>query len=199
MKTAILLLAAGSATRMGTAKQLLPWRGTTLVRHAADTALRVPDAEVFVVVGAHKGKVIGELKALSVNVVHNSGYEEGLGSSIAAGVREILAPARRRPSRLLIMLADQPSVTATFLAGLLRRSEREASIVAAAYSGRAGVPAVFPAHYFDVLQNLGGDAGAGQLLNGGEAPVTLIQPDVDLFDIDTPEDYQRYEGNQERH
>ncbi|WP_116105324.1 NTP transferase domain-containing protein [Lewinella sp. IMCC34191] len=198
-KVAVIVLAAGSSERMGRAKQFLPWRNTTLVRHATLTALAVDSAEVFVVLGARKSEVMGELNGLSVNIVDNADYQKGLGSSLATGVREIIKPAHRRPKRILVMLADQPAVTPEYLSALIRHSEGGHGITATAYAGRAGVPAVFPEPYFDQLTRLDGDTGAGRLLNGGTFPVALIQPDFDLFDIDTPEDYRRYEGDQERY
>ena len=100
-----------------------------------------------------------------------------------------------RPSHILVQLADQPAVTTAYLTELLALAATGPGTVATAYGKRAGVPAVFPAECFGALAALGGDAGAGPLLNSGDVRVRCIHPPFDLFDIDTPEDYHRHEGN----
>ncbi len=181
---------------MGLPKQLLPWRGATLVRHAAEQAVNVADAGVFAVVGASAQEVTDRLSGLSIKNIYHPGFAEGLGSSLAAGVRGILAGGDAELySHILIQLADQPAVTTSYLEVLIGEARRWDGIVATRYPVHAGVPAVFPARYFPDLLTLGGDAGAGKLLNSGGADVRLIQPPFELFDIDTPEDYRRHEGD----
>lgn len=195
MQAGILLLAAGGSSRMGTPKQLLPWRGTTLVRHAALQACGVADAAVYVVTGAHAPAVLAQLDGLEISVVDHPDYRDGLGSSLAAGVGHIIRSGGRDYTHLLVQLADQPAVDTAYLRLLLHQAAGDTRIIASAYGDRAGVPAVFPARYFDALSRLGADAGAGSLLKRHAADVRLIHPPVPLFDIDTPEDYRRHEGN----
>ena len=193
-RTAILLLAAGTASRMGQPKQLLPWRGTSLLRHAVLEAQRVPDSEVYLVAGAYFERIVQEVNGLDVSVVRNVDYAEGLGGSIAVGVREV--QRTRNPYRhIAVTLADQPAVTTEYLMQLIDCTSASGSIVATRYGDRAGVPAVFPSTYIPQLALLSGDRGASGLLNAPESTVQLIDPPFHLFDIDTPEDYRRHAGN----
>ncbi len=180
---------------MGTAKQLLPWGDTTLIRHAARCALAVEVADVFVVVGAEREAVVKELTGLNVRIIYHSGYAGGLGSSLAAGATAVTGATPDGYTHVLVQLADQPAVTAPYLKVLLREAAVQDTLVATAYPGRPGVPAVFPARYVAELRALGGDAGAGKVLRAAGEAVHLIHPPFDLFDLDTPEDYRRHEGD----
>ncbi len=197
--TVVLVLAAGNSSRMGKPKQLLPWKDTTLIGHAVRVALKVPGSKVFVVVGAYRQAVSSELKGLPVTLIEHPDFQRGLGTSLARGVQHFINQDSHSAENLVVTLADQPSVSAHYLSRLLDRSCALDAIIATRYPKGAGVPAVFPRRYFNQLANLGGDAGAKQLLNASTSDVYLIEPPFDLFDIDTPEDYQRHEGDQERH
>ncbi len=198
MSLAILLLAAGSSRRMGSPKQLLPWGGTTLVGHAVRQALAVTDA-VFVVLGANAELVVEELKGLKVSVIKHASHNEGLGSSLACGVA-FVASDPHQFARVLVTLADQPAADAAYLLELCRTAElHPGRIIATAYGARPGVPALFPSAYYAELSALGGDAGAGRLLRAHPEAVMLVRPPQPIYDIDTPEDYRRHEGDQEHH
>lgn len=196
-RTAIVILAAGQARRMGRPKQLLAWKDTTLLGHAVAGARSVASAAVFVVTGAYRPQVEAHVHALGVPAIHNPRYAEGLGTSIAAAAAYLLqSPERYR--EVLLLLADQPAVTADHLRSLIEHCRAGRCVAATAYPQGAGVPAAFPRSTFAALQNLGGDAGARELLNGDVYSVVLVAPQAPLFDIDTPEDYRAHEGNQER-
>ena len=192
------MLAAGTARRMGYPKQLLPWDGTTLLGHAVAEAQAVAGASVFVVTGAHRDLVEPHVDTLGVAAIFNPHFEDGLGTSIAAAAAYLL-DAGDRYLEVVIMLADQPSVTSGHLTLLIEHSRTARSAAATAYPRGNGVPAAFPWAMLDALQNLGGDAGARQLLNGEAFSVVRVHPQVPLFDIDTPENYRAHEGDQKRH
>ena len=194
MKTAVLMLAAGTASRMGRAKQLLSWGDTTLLRYTVLQVLGIGGTDVYVITGAYAQKVSGELNGLTVKLIHNADFKEGLGTSIGVGAKAILQ-SEQPYTHIAIALADQPAITTDYLDGLIELSERSESIVATRYGDRAGVPAVFPSAYFVHLAQLSGDRGASGLLNSSDSDVLLIDPPFNLFDIDTPEDYRRYAGN----
>ena len=183
---------------MGRPKQLLPWAGSSLVGNAVAAALGVPRADVYVVLGAHAGLIRTELHGLDVTFIDNPAFATGLGSSIAAAVRYLFDTPATDYAELTFMLADQPAVTSEYLALLLRRTRSTERIVATEYGEHVGVPAVFPVAYAARLGKLSGDAGAKQLLNDPAIFVDRVAPPVDLFDIDTPEDYRRHEGDQKR-
>lgn len=182
---AAIVLAAGSATRMGAPKQLIQFRGTSLLRRAAETALAAGVDPVVVVLGAHAELVTPELAHLPVQIVTNSGWSAGIGSSIRAGV----ASLPKSVDALLIVLADQPLVTPHLLRSLIDEHRSTAApIVATAYNDTLGVPALFARLHFRDLATLSDASGAKSLIeNAGRAAVSVLFPDG-AIDIDTPAD-----------
>ncbi len=180
------LLAAGASRRLGRPKQLLVWQGETLVRRAARAALEAGVDELIAVVGAERGAVAAEVADLPARVVENERWPEGIGGSIAAGVRAASCPA------VLLLLADQPGVDAALLAALIAAMEAGHERVACAYGGVIGVPALFSAPSdLAALRALSGVQGARPLLRSG-VPVRAIPAEQAAHDIDGEEDWQRW-------
>ena len=155
-----MVLAAGGSRRLGAAKQLLRWHGSSLVRRAVEAALGSRCQPVYVVVGSGAGEVAAELSDTDAVIVDTPAWREGLSSSIAAGVRA--ATGEASPAALLLMLVDQPYVSAEVLDGLL--AAFDGGIAASRYAGTLGVPAVFGRAHFEALIRLSGDRGARPLL-----------------------------------
>ena len=184
---ALLLLAAGASTRMGQPKQLLPYHGRTLLRHAAETAVASGCAPLVLVTGALHEELLAEVADLPMQAVRNTEWESGLASSIRAGLAVVAA---QQPRAVLIMLADQPLLTPALLRQLVaRQRQTQAPAVAAAYGDALGVPAVFGRSQFPALHQLRGAQGAGRLIAGlGEAVGRVPFPEG-LLDVDTPAQY----------
>ena len=160
MPAAGIILAAGAATRMGRLKQLLSYRGKTLVEHSSQQALMAGFDPVVVVVGAEAASVRAVLATQPVRVVENSHWHLGMGSSIAAGA-EVLLDAES----LAILLADQPFVESRHLRDMQALLDGGAALaVAAQYNGTLGVPALFKRELFGALRSLDPAAGARALL-----------------------------------
>lgn len=190
-KIPILLLAAGKASRMGAPKQLLPWGNKTLFEHAVDTALELKDHPLFVVVGAHEKQLLPLVNPAITELVFNPEWQQGMGTSIAFGIKAILNKVPNA-SGVLIFLVDQPLVDSTYLSSFLLgfRLNRK-QIIASAYSdGRLGVPALFDAVYFKDLVAFTGDRGAKKLIEKQHDFVLRVSGGVLLSDVDTPEAYQ---------
>ena len=135
-RTAAVILAAGQARRMGAPKALLEYEGEALVRRAARAALAAGYSEVHVVV-PDAPAFRSALAGLSVSVVVNPRAAEGIGTSIAAGVRALHPDVQR----MALLLADQPCVTAEYLKALrLLAPSPETVVVASRYAGTVGVP-----------------------------------------------------------
>lgn len=187
----IILLAAGASKRMGsTIKQLLPWENTTLLEHAIDQT-RPLNAKTYVVLGAHAAEIKSQLSR-EVDVLVNPNWKNGMGSSIAFAVAEVL---RTNPhtKTVLILLADQPLIDSGFFKRLLEGYEKQGiGIAATAYPNkRAGVPAVFDASFFSALLRLNEDKGARELLNTQKENMVTLPIGERGWDIDTIEDYNK--------
>lgn len=190
---AALILAAGGATRMGSkdsrsSKALLPWRGRSLLRHCAEVALASRCEEVHAIVGADGKALARELEDLDVRVMHHGKWHEGMGSTIAAAINCLGGRWRG----VLILLCDQPFVTAELLDELIERPAADPREIAACrYRGTLGPPAFFARSAFERLASLTGDRGAKSLLIQNPERVAVIDFPLGVFDIDTPEDYDR--------
>ncbi|AIY00094.1 hypothetical protein ART_0495 [Arthrobacter sp. PAMC 25486] len=208
--TTAVLLAAGAGSRLGLGpKALLPFRGTTLVAHAAGELLRGGCTEVVVVIGAGAADVRATPLPAGCRVVFNPRWEEGMGTSFAAGI----AAAGDGP--VLVALVDQPGMNFGIIEILLAR-HRPGRITAAGYrSGhgvaglggadpcetdpkgtdrgalRRGHPVLFsPEHASRAAAMASGDSGARSYLAAHPDIVSLVDFSrfTDGADIDTPED-----------
>lgn len=188
---AAVVLAAGAATRMGRLKQLLPYRGRTLVAHAVEQAIEAEFLPVTVVTGAASEEVQAAVRTLSVKIVFNDAWQSGMGASIVAGMRHLQS---RSPSAVAILLADQPLVAAYHLKEMSRLLQNgSAKIVAAEYNGTLGVPALFRREMFQQLLSLPPEAGARLLLRHESLHITAYPLPEAALDIDTPEDFAALE------
>jgi molybdenum cofactor cytidylyltransferase len=188
----IVVLAAGASKRLGTPKQLLHYEGQTLLRRAAETALATACGPVVVVLGAHAQPLVLELQGLPVRIVKNPDWEQGMRSSIRPGMEALLGADEEALAGVIFMLCDQPLVTVRVLEALIQtHAETGKGIVACAYGGTWGVPALFSKTLFWDLATLGSGEGAKQVLaNHPEEVATICFPEGAL-DVDTPQDYAR--------
>ena len=188
MSTGIVILAAGESARMGEPKQLLEFRGKTLLHHAVDAALALRVVPV-VVLGAHANPIRTQLDARPVIVAENSGWREGMGTSLRTGLSALLT-AVPKTSAAIFMLCDQPLLTATTLGLLIATHERTGrAIVASEYGGTLGVPALFARSLFPELLALDGAEGARQIIQTHRDKAIGVPFPDGLVDIDTPTDY----------
>lgn len=186
----MIVLAAGGSARLGTPKQLLPYGGRTLLRHAAETAVAAGAAHVVIVLGAEVERTRGELAGLEVRAVENARWAEGLSTSLRAGLDALEAFGHLDAA--LFTTCDQPRVTPEILRALLAAyGAARPPLVACAYAGAAGVPALFDRSLFASLRALAGDAGARSVIARHRARAVLVPfPDAAL-DVDTAEDVER--------
>lgn len=188
----LILLAAGGSARMGRPKQLLPVAGRTLLRRAAEAALASAAWPVVVVLGAQAEALRPELAALPVQIALNPDWEEGMASSIRAGVTA-LRNFSRALDAALIALCDQPHFSSQTIARLVdARRDSGRPIAAAADAGRLSAPALFDRRYFDELLALQGAAGARGLLARHADEVRAVALPELALDLDTPEDYRDF-------
>lgn len=187
MTVGALLLAAGSARRMGANKLLLPVAGTPMLVRA-HAALAEAGLPVLLVTGARADEVAALLP--DVPRAHAAAHAEGLSASLAAG----LAAAPADWDALLVALGDMPFVRAESHRALARALEAGAGCVQPVHEGRPGNPVGFARRHFGALSALSGDRGARDLLE--QIAVTRVfVPDPGIhLDIDTPEALAEAQG-----
>ena len=179
------VLAAGASTRFGSAKQLVRIAGRPLLHIAVTRAAEVTGNALIVVLGAGAVQLAPLLKHSPGSVVVNHDWREGLASSIRTGVARLPAAC----SGVMLLLADQPAVTADDLrrlAGSWRKQPQH--IAAALYGGACGAPAIFPRSSFRALSELRGDTGARALLRRNVDRIVRVPMPSAAVDVDTPED-----------
>lgn len=194
LPVAAVILAAGAATRMGKLKQLLPYRGRTLVEHSIQQAIEAGFHPIIVVVGAEADAVRRVIATQPVDIVQNQQWQTGMGSSVAAAITQ-LQESGADSAAVAILLGDQPLITAEHLAEMRTLLHtRQNPVVAAQYGGTLGVPALFKRELFFMLASLPAEAGARHFLRDSALSVTEFPLPEAAVDIDTPADFSALES-----
>jgi molybdenum cofactor cytidylyltransferase len=180
---AAIILAAGESSRLGHPKQLVAIDGEPLVERTARIA-REAGLVPYVVVGAYADEVSAVVG--SGKIVRNSRWDEGITTSIVAGLERAVAD---EALTVTIVPCDLPGLTARDLERLLE-GVQEAPIAAAAYERVVGAPATFSKICFDALRSLPDGEGARSLLRSGRWEVTEVAIPAAALDIDTEEDLE---------
>ena len=187
----VIILAAGASTRLGEPKQLLQYNGRSLIKHATETALQVIASPVVVVLGAQSQILSNELADLPVLVVENKKWENGMASSIHTGLSTIKG-LNCIVDNIILMVCDQPFVSASLLRELIASRQKESTgVVACKYSDTLGIPVLFNKKYYDELLKLEGAEGAKKLLNKYAVDVSTVSFPLGFIDIDTAHDYEK--------
>lgn len=186
-RVSILLLAAGRSSRFGRPKQLVPFKGTTLLRYLAAEAFASKASEVIVVLGSDHKLTRKELSGIPVRITENRGWKKGMSSSIKVGLK-----AAKNADAVLITLCDQPFVTHDLLNALIECfGSTAATLVACEYSGTLGVPALFPKQLFGELRKLEGDIGAKSIITRHRDEAQKVPFPRGSIDIDKPKDLEQ--------
>ena len=189
MSVAAIIVAAGASRRLGQPKQLVIFDGEPLLQRAIQCAISAGADPVFVVLGAHRQAIQNVIDFGSAMVLVNVNWEEGLASSIHAGVKAVDAGGAE-PGGALLMTCDQPRLTAEHLRKMIEQFDSQAGavLIASVYSGVRGTPAIFPRAMFAELLTVRGDKGARGVLARASLPVVEIELKGGEVDIDRPED-----------
>lgn len=187
----VILLAAGGSTRMGHSKPLLPWGNKTLIEFQIEKLLCLENP-VFVVLGSKANEIIPVIEKYQVDIVINSNWQSGMGSSVSAGLKQVVTDFPSAPG-VLFTLIDQPFVSAIYLKNIISNFKpHQGSIVASrAEKGWVGVPAIFDRSYFDKLIKLNGKKGAKEIISEHETKVKFFEANENLSDMDNPESYEK--------
>ena len=190
----VIILAAGASSRLGTPKQLLFYYGNTLVQHACEAAINANAGAVTVVLGANAGLIQEALNNNAAHTVINTGWQEGIASSIRHGIKTF-TQLNPLAEAVVLLLADQPYVTTASLKHLITTYQATGKhIVASAYGDSFGTPALFHKNIFPELLQLTGDAGAKSIIRRHLNEGAFIPFPEGNIDVDTAEDYRKLIG-----
>lgn len=182
------VLAAGGSRRFGGIKQLLEFRGKSLLKRVIETANSTMDYRVKLVLGIKHNKLQREADGIDLEVVVNNDWENGIASSLRAGISSL--PDHCKAA--LIILCDQPLIDEPHLRQIIDVWLRNnTKIVASSYADTLGVPAIFPREYFDSILKLKGDNGAKSIIEENREEVIAVPIPEAEIDINTQEDVIR--------
>jgi molybdenum cofactor cytidylyltransferase len=181
-----LVLAAGGSSRLGRPKQLLPYRGGTLLGHVVEVARACSFGQLVVAIGGHASEVRSRVDLGGTDVVVNEAYGEGCSSSIAAALGAVDA----RCDVLVLLLGDQPGVTVATVEALLAGRD-DAPLAVCRYDDGRGHPLAFGRAVFADLAALHGDKGVWKLLDRRASEVVEVPIAGPIpRDVDTAADYE---------
>ncbi|MEU3843733.1 nucleotidyltransferase family protein [Streptomyces sp. NPDC028635] len=184
-----LLLAAGGGRRLGgRPKALLEHRGRPLVEYAAGVLRAAGCARVHVVLGAGADAVRERARLAGCVLVENPDWEQGMGSSLRAGLASLAGTGARAA---LVSLVDQPGIGPEAVARVLGAYVDEQTLASAAYDGVRGHPVLLgAAHWAGVAATATGDRGARAYLRAHAREIRLIECGevARPYDIDTEAD-----------
>ncbi len=191
---AAVVLAAGGSSRLGQPKQLLIFRGETLIRRAVRVAAEAECAPIVVVVGETREAIErnldihGQEGLARPTVIENEDWQRGIGTSIRCGLEQL----PKDVDAAVLLTCDQPFLDASIVRQLIgAHEETDKPIVASSYANTVGVPALFDRSCFNALLALPDATGAKAFIlakRGDVAPIPFARGEID---IDTPEDLRR--------
>jgi molybdenum cofactor cytidylyltransferase len=188
-----ILLAAGTSSRMGQAKQLLPLGSSTVLAQTLEHARASAVDEVILVLGSSAEPIRHQLSQTllaGVKVVVNQSYEQGMASSLRAG----LSALDPQSAATLIILGDQPFTLPQTLDRIIQAyRDSGAQIVIPTHQGTRGNPVLLDRSLFSEAMALEGDVGCRAIFRNHLDKIVNVEVEDAgiLLDIDDREDYER--------
>jgi molybdenum cofactor cytidylyltransferase len=180
-----IVLAAGRASRFGSTKQVAEIRGRPMLEYPLAALESAGIVKRLVVLGAEADRVIRDVPLHGARVVLCEDWEKGQSHSLASGVR-----AAGQADAVLVLLGDQPGVTAEAIRRVLDSHNQAANVVRASYNDVLGHPVLIDQSLFSEVASVHGDVGARFLFDRPGVEVSSVAcEDVGLgADIDTTDD-----------
>ena len=194
-KVAGLVLAAGTSTRMGRPKQLLPVEGMSLLDRVLVEALNSELTLVALVLGYKAQEIKEGLKTQihhpKLKIIENRDYRDGISSSIITGLSEV----EDEYDHCMIILADMPHINANIINRLLHEYlASRLPLGSIKTENRRSHPVIFGRKLYPEIHQLKGDLGARDLFIKYRDQACLVEPEEDYkdMDIDTLDDYLEF-------
>lgn len=189
-RTAGIVLAAGSSTRLEGPKQLLDFKGKPLVSYAVESAQMAGLAPIVLVVGDHEDAIRQAVEGYDIKFVRNPNPDLGQSSSLRIGLNSVGSNVEAA----IFLLADMPLISAELLSEMIMRHRKGLSPIIVPYAGgRRGNPVLFDRITFEKLSQIEGDRG-GRVIFSAFKHEQLEWDDSIHFDVDTPEDLDKLRG-----
>jgi molybdenum cofactor cytidylyltransferase len=185
-----LVLAAGTSSRLGKQpKQLLPWRGTTLVGWVIQQAENSLLDEILVVVGHEAEEVQRVVAVTRAKFVKAADFHEGCTASIRAGLEAVDS----RAGAAMLILGDQPEIKSETIDAVITGWRKiQKPVARACYRGVSGHPMLFARELFGQLKALHGDKGVWKILEAHPEWLGEVELDEPFpGNINTWDDYSR--------
>ncbi len=185
-----IILAAGSSTRMGTQKLLMPYNNSTMIETVIDNVLDSKIDKVMVVLGADSDEITRVIGQKPVEYCHNQQPKKGMLSSVICGFKALPENA----NAALVYLGDQPNIPPAITNTIIEAYNGDLhGIVIPVHDHRRGHPLLVDLKYRRDIFKLDLDKGLRSLMH--LFPEDVLEVDVDepgiLVDIDTREDYSK--------
>lgn len=179
-----IVLAAGASRRLGQPKQLVEIDGETLLQRTVRAVQSTLPLDLVVVLGHQPQRMTALLDDLAARWIVAAAWQDGMGESLRCGV----AALEPLCGGVLVVLCDQPALTAAHLQALLRRWHAAPQRAAAsAYAQTIGVPALIPRAWLQDAA-ISGERGARDLLRSRPGDVDAVANAALARDIDLPRD-----------
>lgn len=184
------ILAAGTSSRMGRPKMILPWGETTVIGQVVKTLLKSGVTKIKVVTGGDHTAVENALVKFPINVVYNAAYAN---DDMVYSLRLGLASFDKDIQTALVVLGDQPQIEAGTIQSLIEAHQRTTRpLIIPSYSQRRGHPWLVARSLWPDLIAMTPPATMRDFLNDNTDQILYINinsPSI-LKDLDTPDDYQ---------
>ncbi|WP_460909339.1 nucleotidyltransferase family protein [Spirosoma areae] len=189
MTIGTIILAAGDSSRMGgEPKQLLMYKGQSLLRRITESALALQRGPVVVVLGANRDRIVPELTELPVTLVDNASWPTGQASSLKTGLAALYL-TNKSIDAVLVLHTDQPMVSLGLLLHMLDvRRDGGKGIVACRYDTQLSVPALFDRSYINELLQLAGDKGVKWVVGRHRDDCSEVPFEAGAIDLDSKRD-----------
>jgi molybdenum cofactor cytidylyltransferase len=189
-KSALIILAAGNSSRLGSPKQLLKYKNITLLQRTIDAAIKSHVDEVLMVTGAFHDEIINHVDTKNVKILYNKNWKLGMGNSLKFALNELTQFTNIQ--YFIICVSDQPFISSEIINQLILTYHNSSKgIIASSYKSTLGVPVLFDKNYIHDILLLKDEEGAKKVLMQHINDVEQVDFKLGEIDIDTKEDYEK--------